>query len=549
LARHGNNHPSQEEQVTQPSPQEAGSALVQKGNALLNLARTNRGEAEQAFARLTPQDALALVRSFEARDRLDLIYLAEDCTDLVRALRPEELYLTVKSVGHWDALEAIETASDDQINFLLDHECWTKDRINQEAVIDWIQLFLDCSDDQCARIIRGLHPEFVIAAVKGHVRLNHRGIRSLQVDDQFFCTPDALESDQPTIKEFLFRLYDVDLEYFARLMRLIVTMPKGRAEADAHGDRELRLREAGFPGYLESQMIYDPVDLRLIEQERGQGSSPAKPTSSPAVAGHAQQLFLQKTIEHGLRSGLLSNRFTPRVEEQVGRLTNRILVADEIDPTEKPRVLAALERARQLVNLGLEFQSNQSLDRAVLILIGCDFEFLFRIGHTLVSRLQKRADHIGGGLSSKVIHGMLVPPYKESFQGLMGEQILLYRRGCRPEFSPIRSIRDYEEAADRIAEIDLLVQLHMDILPIRYRHMLNDPRIRATAAVGPLTLPQVAKKNLDALVSGELGLPSETDPETWLDQLLIEHGFNLRDRIPLQEYWRTIVATQRSASG
>jgi hypothetical protein len=179
LANPNHQHPVPEEEQQGARFENAESRLVLKGKDLLELARNNRRQAEEEFARLDAGDALALVRSFEAKDRLELIYLAEDCTELVRSLRPEELYLTVKAVGHWDALEAIETASEDQINFLLDHECWKKDRIDFSAVVDWIQLFLDCSDDQCARIIRGLHPEFVIAAVKGHVRLNKRGINRI----------------------------------------------------------------------------------------------------------------------------------------------------------------------------------------------------------------------------------------------------------------------------------------------------------------------------------------------------------------------------------
>jgi hypothetical protein len=360
---------------------------------------------------------------------------------------------------------------------------------------------------------------------------------------------ESTESDEPAIKEFLYRLYDVDLEYFSRLMQLVVTMPRRHAEADAEGDREQRLRDAGFPSFLESQSIYDPVDISQIEQERSKQDQSLAGETSLAVSGSHQQLFLQKAMEYGIRSGLLSNRFVNRVEEQVSRLTNRILVADEIDPTEKARVLETLERARQLVNIGLEFHSNHSLDQAVLTLIGCDFEYLFRIGHTLVSRLQKRADNIGGGLSSKTIHGMLEPPLKHVFQGLIAERILLHQNGQKPEFRPIRSIRDYEEAADKIAEIDLLVQLHLDILPITYREMLNDPGIRRTAAIGPLTLNQVARKNILALADGQLNAPPETDPQTWLENLLIEHGFNLQDRTPLLDYWRGIEDAMRQTSG
>ena len=523
--------------------------LAGEARHFLRLSEADRQAAESAFGGLDREAALELVRAVEGKERLALLYLSSDCTDLVRALAPPDFYYTVKQVGPWEAHEAIEVASSEQINFLLDHECWKQEGIDGEAVVHWVQLFLECDEDARGRIIRGLHPEFLIAALQGHVRLNRARLDALMIGDQFFCSPDAVVTDRPAIKELLYVLYDLDLDYFLRIMRFVVSQPRATSEADAIEGRESRLRERGFPGFLESQALYDPVDLKATGARRPEESAALTGSRSLVAADPDRQLFIHRLLEFGVHRGLLSDHFFRRVEEEISELTNRLLVADQVDPTDRLRVLAALERARRMVNLGLEHLAGEDLEAGVLALIEHPFEYLFRIGHTLLSRLSRHVDEIGPGLSSTGLLAMLDPPYRQVYQALSVETPMVFCPGADPEFRPIRCLADYQLAQRAVREIDLLVQLHFDLLPVAYREAaqraLEDRQHRG----GTLTFGEVSRMNI-ALLRGQRkeGMNGAEGLLRWLHQHLAEAGLSAAEIGAAEAFWRGLLREQHPAA-
>lgn len=357
-------------------------------------------EAERLFAQYSVDEQRDMVLACGPEERLKLLYLPHDSTELVRALPPQEFFRTVRDVK-WEAQEVVEVASEEQINFVLDRACWEGERLDSRTFNDWLRLFLACSDIHAERIIRTISVDLLALILKKHVRFSG----DIIIDDvSYHCDPDMVRGSNVVVRAFLARLYALDPDFWVRLMYWTRIHSRATLMADAIAAREFRLSGRGFPSAFSALAIYDPVEFdiaailapwydRFREAPRG---------GAGVIRSERQPLFLWRLAERLADLGT-GEAAAKRFENQVVELSNKVMVADRLDENDPDARRRAMDKARRWTNLGLEAAAAGDLDSAMIMLKGKTLESFFRIAAMLFEALgnaviaAEKADRGAGG--------------------------------------------------------------------------------------------------------------------------------------------------------
>ncbi|MDA8163932.1 MAG: DUF6178 family protein, partial [Desulfobacteraceae bacterium] len=85
---------------------------------------------EKLLTKLPPADMAARLMAYQARRRLDLILERPDAEAVVAAMPEQDFYLSVKELGEQSAAPLLALARTEQLNHLLDLECWRRDELS-----------------------------------------------------------------------------------------------------------------------------------------------------------------------------------------------------------------------------------------------------------------------------------------------------------------------------------------------------------------------------------------------------------------------------------
>jgi len=377
----------------------------EKALTLLDLARSDTRLAETTFNALPLEEQTALVLSVSPDQRLDLLNLPEDSTALVQALPLLELHRTVAVAGKWEAMEVVEVASEEQINFMLDHDCWRGESLDSRKFTDWLQLFLECDDAQVFRILTAINADLLALALKKHVKFE----KDFMVDDVYFLDPDWVKGSNPAVQQFLDRLYAMDPNLWIRLLGWVRLHSKGTIEADAIEGREGRLRGKGFPAPTLAVTVYYPIkfDVKaLVDGWHDAFLAGSRDGRQVMLADCAREsLFLERVLRLLRdREGIESH--ASRWETELVDVANKVMVADQVDIGDLRRQREAVDKVRRWISVGLEALAGGAVEAGVSLLAGQKIEYFFRAGamlfdalSTAVVEIEKVEQKSGGKLS------------------------------------------------------------------------------------------------------------------------------------------------------
>jgi hypothetical protein len=186
--------------------------------------------------------------------------------------------------------------------------------------------------------------------------------------------------EQAALRALLLDLMAEDPFAFSRLMEAIRWEMPSELEEAALRFRWARLADLGFPDPETAAGLYAAVRL------------PPAPTSSPSgelvKSGGRRVDFVQAALE-GLDPVEAEN-----AQEELRGVFNAALVADGADPGDLDAFRASAERARDTLNLGLEFLTGGDPRRAPAMVREIPFRQVFQTGFSLGLQLRHRADRL-----------------------------------------------------------------------------------------------------------------------------------------------------------
>jgi hypothetical protein len=370
------------------------SAPLDSGESrrLLELARSNRDEAESSLAALSPDEQVALVCEAPLADRNALIALLPEPERVIPRLPEAELCFTVKAVGLHDASWLLAYATPEQLVAGVDLDAWRGYQVDLATLGDWLAAVAESDQPALLRTAQALDPELLVMLLRSRLAVEQKPTddeswqppeKSQTLEGQFYFVARDENDDLEELVKLLRVLFEEDYWAYFRLMLGAIWELDSDCEEWALRWRAGRLEDLGFPSWNEAMRIYRfiaPSDRgRVPEAERpldvDAWQLPVWLPSLPDAGGPEHRVF----------------RAIAALEEEERRaafyafvaVANKIAVADQLPLSEAESTPQAIGKAARLVSQGLAYVASERglSDPDVLRLL--TLERLFSVGANL----------------------------------------------------------------------------------------------------------------------------------------------------------------------
>jgi hypothetical protein len=356
--------------------------------------------APRSVLRQRHEDLLRDLRSLSGRDVMRRIARADRPEAFVRGLPPEDLYWMVKKVGAQDAVMLLETASEEQWQYILDLEIWHGDRLDVSEAGIWLGRLVQADS---RRLVQWLFQE-------GELLAYYHLFRSLEVivienDEERWSLPDGFFSvdgvhyvraaepaQRETLEPLLRTMAEEDYTRYQALILGLAGVLPADLEEELYRLRNVRLAEHGFLPQEEALAVYAPLDPSHLEGEPAVAlpdPATAPETAAPAVPleyAASENLFMEAVS--AMRDPLVQDR----VRLEFAGLCNQILSADRSMSPDLDTLVAVCRKAASFVNLGLERICGKDPSAVAGALQRQSLVGLFRVGFGLAQKVKWEAE-------------------------------------------------------------------------------------------------------------------------------------------------------------
>ncbi len=352
----------------------------------------------------------ALLKESEAYSSFDLIESAIEGGSPLVNYPIQPLYLSIRSLPAERASDILPRLSSEQRQAFMDLDLWKRDDIDVDTFDYWLAAYAGCADDS-------VRSEFIKSAEFLLYTKNRFNIWTFDVEDpeypdhdNYFLTDDSLllfefhesypHADE--VRSLVRELYgELGVEKaYSFLFKMVSEGALSLAEEEYRFKKE-RLRDFGFVDYYESLELISPFPkLEVLK-----GYLKKKTSLTPKLDGNAlkQALHHSAVASYKEKIGPLSDEMQKvKNKERLDFLTFSFIrlvnASVEIDGALKEGTVAmgrVGRKTRQRLLLGLDYlrslanSGELALSGEEGVLERFDFGDLYRIGHTLISTLQR----------------------------------------------------------------------------------------------------------------------------------------------------------------
>ncbi len=494
------------DKVTLPANRQVGHLRVIRQPRELSIAE---------YRQLTTDDQLEIVRHATGKQKLDLIIESGNPKRIVTRLHPQELFLTVVELGAESAGELINLANTDQITTMLDLDCWDEDSLSPVISLRWLELILDCGEEKSCLLAEQFEPELLALFLKKHLEV----IRGIEVyDDDDSENARRLESlydihyhseDAAKIIGRLLKIWQEQAqESYLLIMEMIRSENLSTLEEEAYGARNNRLLDLGIAPKHEAMNLYAQVNIENLPL----GS---KKNFKLEAEGLQAPNALLALAEPG---NLLAEVFAQGVDHETAcelmMLLNRKMSADNIDLSSAASVRESLQEVFDLINLGLEYLSQNDPARATKLFAESYHLHLFQAGYNLLKKQRDR----GMKLAESSLYPYFDYPELLFLDSLIQRPARLYQAATDDHDSylqTIRSIPVLQVVEKRLDQLEALQQLFTEKL--RFPLADNDSEEEPPSLSGLL---------MTAVANAALGRAFAPTPLSRADLVQLKQGYD-----------------------
>lgn len=437
----------------------------------------------------------ALVREVAQRMRLrpDAVFDLDYPERVVPLLPVQELLFAIQEMGVSDAGDLVALTTPVQVQAFLDLSLWTRDLLDPDETDDWLEMLLELDDENFMEKVRNLDAELLGTILRKYVEVYDPQLQPvpelemapyITLDTFFFVFPLIPEPDIETgeidpewdphgdprfraATRLLDKLYRMEPEFARDVVMETASSTTSELEELAYRWRSGRLADLGYEPYAEALEILqflDPSQLmgRLTEPD------PAAPTRDPDDPVTLGGVLLEP-VTAAAEEPYLATCLAALTPEDLDRVTlgftflaNRIAAATLTQPGNVEQMGEVLSRARQGLNLGLEYLTRHKPETATEVFSKVPVSMVFRVGHSLTLQLQRLVMALGrnGRLSlASRSFTLLEGPWRELAQGL-SERFPRITRAFDDNpaegFRPILGLADLLHATQLVEDLSAL---------------------------------------------------------------------------------------------
>ncbi len=447
--------------------------------------------AERSFNALSREEKQELVLSTPWAQRKKLIELAQDAQELVQSLPVEEVYWTLKEIGPEDALPILSRASFEQLQYILDIECWKKDWIDVASVKKWLRLMLRCRESYVLDWLTKTDEPFLICIFKKLFTVfklsddidlaEAKDLLPSWTLDGVYYFQFADEDTRLLAIPFLHLIHQANSSYFYYIMESCIWGLEAELQEDMLHIRQSRVADKGFPELEEALQVYQYMAVEEIEfylKEKGlehwmkRGAAGTHPRLRYCFAGEKRGLYFNQIL------ALVDSRQTMEcMQQEIINIANKTMIADSLDVTEVKDMERSLSKVMGYVNIATELLSRHNPDDAKKLIESVPMHFLFRVGYSQALNLRDRAKRKKRDVwfkQSEMRAQFYDSPWGDAlvglerlrpvfFEGTKGEGGVSYR-----EFERLEEIQETERI---LAMVEIIEQVLFDHFKINLSHL------------------------------------------------------------------------------
>ena len=416
------------------------------------------------------EQAAQLVR-LDAKGRQEFLLSAKNGLAIVRALSSETLLYTLKEIGLHDAVGLLAIASPEQVRDMVDLDCWRKDRLDDERLMNWLLLLNESGSSKLAEWCLHTDIELLVFLIQRHFEV----VRKADVEEdpdfdqsQYFTFDDQyllrfLGEPEPILHVLLERVRTLDYRMYLHVLENSLFELESGLEEAAFRWRTARLEDRGYPTNDEAQALFrftPPESIQLQEHHR-------IPHSVRLAAGddaitppdHALSLLAESTSFFSQALAGLPHKTLEQIGRELAYLTNIIVMAEASDTGEVSEIRRCVEMAHDYVNIGLAYTAKEDESAARELLQETQIRPFFQTGLGLIQRLQHQASLMAAQLYENDLsewESYLDTPFREMYAGVKRREPLFFVGLETPgeivsrRFGQLSEIQQVESLLDRI---------------------------------------------------------------------------------------------------
>jgi hypothetical protein len=439
--------------------------------ALLNLRPNQRSPMpkiisidDKLLTKLPPREVASRLMALPARKRLDLILERTDAEEVIAALPEQDFYLTVKELGEQSGGPLLALARPEQLNHLLDIECWQRDELMPGKALAQLEEIAVASGEKFLGWLYQADFELLVLLFKNWLDVEliaeEDDYQELQaprhtLDGQYYFSIRYPEYEE-LIKSTLGYLFENQRGFYSELMNHVLTCLETEVAELAYRFHRGRLEDNGIPDFSASRTIYRPLPpARMTPVDKG--NFPADITE--AAPTFALALVQEQSLLAAALAAIENQALRQVLQTEIATLANKIVMADELDPAEAESLHQAAQKAGAYVNLSLDLIASGEINRAAAALQSFYLEDLFRHAHGKIDQVRSRLSVVlKEGTLAHWPHGLnlLDQEWLEPASILLAKTPMILRQQADSRRSPgedfIRSTSDLRQA-ERLVDV------------------------------------------------------------------------------------------------
>lgn len=385
-----------------------------------------------------------------ARSIIDSPYTRE----ILEKLSPQETYLILKEAWGSDSQILMQYVTPETITRCIDLDCWEKDSISLEGLLEWLWEIYSSSIDTLQEALQTIDLDLIILLYQSYLDVvqvvpTDEGIDDIldqgyeTFDDIYYFLFRVEDEKVQLLRDMLSLLFSNHQNTYYSIMEGVIWELRSSVEETVYERRSFRLMEMGFPPPDEAMSIYQRVQTKKLLNT---GISNAKVPIVDEDQEFLPALYMEQLAENtGLIVGALREA-TPETRErfifEMIYLANKIIMADYRPLNETDGMKDSIAKASSLASLGLVVAMKAQSRTAAEVLEAMNAEILFSLGYNSVqdqkSRLKKLMQHTPLSMIPENLTGFV--------EGLMKKRPLYKTE----EFSTMEQLDEVKRDIDRI---------------------------------------------------------------------------------------------------
>jgi hypothetical protein len=376
---------------------------------------------------------------------------------ILEQLSPQETYMIIKETWGTDSQILIQYMTPEAVCHCIDLDCWDKDSLSMEGLLDWLWEIYNSSVDALQDALQAIDLDIIILLYQSYIdvvqvvptdenisELLDTGYETFD-DIYYFMFQDEDEKVQ-LLKDMLSLIFTHYQNVYYTIMEGVIWELKSSTEESVYERRSLRLMEMGFPPPDEAMSIYQRIQpKKLLDTGIRKEKTP--------VIDKDQSFLPAMYLDHLSRNeGLIVSGLTESSPETRERfviemiyLANKVVMADYLPLNEIDELKRSIDKASSITSLGLASAMKMHGRSAREVLETTNAETLFSLGYNMVQDQKSRLKQILG----RIEQSMIPEGLNDFIEGLMKKRPLFRKE----EFSAIEQLEEVTWKIDMIESL------------------------------------------------------------------------------------------------